>query len=161
MFVTNKRLKLPTTISLNGKIIEVVQSFRLLGVTIDNKLSFSSYVANVCKMVNGKLFSIKRLFFLHFSVRLQFFKSFILPYFDYCCSLFIYFSKEMIQKISNLYYMCLYKLFKFNFISDSIEANKFLENYGLNSFQHRILNNLPNLPQICASDHVKYLIETA
>ena len=48
----------------------------------------------------------------------------------------------MIQKISNLYYMCLHRLFKFNLISDSIEANKFLENYGSNPFRHRILIHL-------------------
>ena len=88
MYVTNKRLLFPKTIFLNDKIIEVVQSLKLLEVTIDNKLHFFSFVAYVWKMVNETLFSIKRLFFLHFSVRLQFFKSFILPNFDYCCSLF-------------------------------------------------------------------------
>ena len=82
---------------------------------------------------------IQRLFYLATSVKVQFFKSFILPYFDYCSSLFMYYSKALLQKLSNIYYMCLFKLFKFNFITDAEEANTFLSQYGLFSFQHRLL----------------------
>ena len=140
MFVTNKRVSIPSSILLNGISVEVVDSFKLLGVIIDNKLSFSKQTSSICKIVNCKLFSIKRLFYLSTDVKIQFFKSFILPYFDYCCSLFIYFPKVVIQKLSNLYYLCLYKLFKFNFSSDDASvANQFLKKYGLFSFQHRIL----------------------
>jgi hypothetical protein len=138
MFVTNKRVTLPKTVILSGCQVEVVNSFKLLGVTIDNKLQFTDYVSLVCKSINTKLYSIKRLFYLATSVKIQFFKSFILPYFDYCCSLFIYFPKVMLQKLSNLYYMCLFKLFKFNFDTDVIQANDFLMRYGLFSYQHRL-----------------------
>ena len=55
MFVTNKRLELPAILSFNGEI-EVVQSLKLLVIKIEIKVSFSSYVANVCKMVNKKNF---------------------------------------------------------------------------------------------------------
>ncbi len=44
MFVTAKRIKLPTEIIFKDKKIEVVPSFKLLGVEIDNKLSFSQYI---------------------------------------------------------------------------------------------------------------------
>ena len=142
MFITNKRVTLPSTVTLNGISIDVVTNFKLLGVTIDNKLSFSSYVSSICRIVNTKLFSIKRLFYLSTSVKLQFFKSFIMPYFDYCSTLFVYFPKAEIQRLSNLYYMCLFKLFKFNFASDSNETNIFLQKYGLSSFQHRIFVRL-------------------
>ena len=99
MFITNKRIKLTLTISLNQQEIQVVQAFKLLGITIDNKLSFATYVANLTKQINQRLYSIIRLFYSSINVKLQFFKSFILPYFDYCCSLFIYFPKEILQKI--------------------------------------------------------------
>ena len=36
-----------------------------------------------------------------------------MPYFDYCMSLFIYFSKSAIQRISNSFNNCIYLLFKF------------------------------------------------
>ena len=55
MFVTNSRGKLPSEISvkqiINNKTVEVsvkvVNSFRLLGVTLDNKLNFSDHCSNL------------------------------------------------------------------------------------------------------------------
>ncbi len=50
MFVTNKRINLPNEIAvckdINGKDIQVsvVNNFKLLGVTINNKLNFSDDV---------------------------------------------------------------------------------------------------------------------
>ena len=80
----------------------------------------------------------KRIFYLSTSGKIQFFKSFILPYFDCCRSLLIYFPKSILQKLSSLYYLCIIKLFKINFISDSIETNQFLKLCNLFSLQHRI-----------------------
>ena len=47
--------------------------------------------------INKRLYSIDRLFYLSHRVRLQFYKSFILPYCDYCMSLSIYFPKGTLQ----------------------------------------------------------------
>ena len=72
MFITNKRVKLPKEITVGSKLVNdksedikvsVVDSFKLLGVTIDNKLNFGEHCSNLKKIVNKKLFSIKRLFF--------------------------------------------------------------------------------------------------
>ena len=43
MFITNERITLPKTIVIEDAEIEVVQKFKLLGVTIDNKLNFNNY----------------------------------------------------------------------------------------------------------------------
>ena len=73
MFVTNKRVKLPKEINVGTKTVNnkpvdinvsVVTSFKLLGVTLDNKLTFTEHCSNIKKIVNKKLYSIKRLFFL-------------------------------------------------------------------------------------------------
>ena len=52
MFVTNKRIKLPMEIIVDSKTVDikvkVVNSFKLLGVTIDNKLTFSEHCSNIC-----------------------------------------------------------------------------------------------------------------
>ena len=129
---------MPKTLEVLETTIEVVEEFKLLGVTIDNKLSFKKHVANIRISVNKRLYSIKRLFFLHFSVKLQFFKAFILPHFDYCSSLFIYFPKYLIQKLNNLYYGCLSKLFRFKFFNCTNNTiNDFLAKYNLFSFVHR------------------------
>ena len=62
MFITNKRVKLPNEIYINGFYVKVVDSFKLLGVIIDNKLNFSEQCLNIKKLVNIKLYSIERLF---------------------------------------------------------------------------------------------------
>ena len=62
MFITNKRVVIPNNIELNGHIVEVVDKFKLLGITIDNKLNFRNHVADLSMIINTKLFSIKRLF---------------------------------------------------------------------------------------------------
>ena len=62
MFITNKRIKLPNEIYIDGVYVKVVDSFKLLGVIIDNKLNLSEQCLNIKKLVNIKLYSIKRLF---------------------------------------------------------------------------------------------------
>ena len=47
--------------------------------------------------------------------------------------------------------MCLFKLFKFNFITDAEEANTFLSQYGIFLFQHRLLVRFSTLSYIMYS----------
>ena len=154
MFVTNKRVKLPDEISINSQIsVKVVKTFKLLGVTIHNKLDFTEHCSKLKKIINRKIFSIKRLFYLATSVKIQFFKTFILPYFDYCLSLIIYFPKQTIQSLNNCFNLCLYRLFKFgpeiDYYKDDnnmeIIMNNFLNklhSYNLFTLQSRIYSKL-------------------
>ncbi len=85
------------------------------------------------------------IFYLSTSVKVQFFKTFILPYFDYCLTLLIYFNKATIQQLCNKYYLCLHKLFKLDTqeYSDYIELNTFLlEKYDIPAFQHRLFQRV-------------------
>ena len=138
-----KQLTFPSSVMICNIEVEVVESFRLLGVVIDNKLTFLEYIVKLRKDINKRLFSIKKLFYLSFSVKIQFFKTFILPYFDYCSTIFIYFPKYSIQKLANSYYTCLYNLFNFKYniklASDFNGFNNMLEKYNLKCFQHRII----------------------
>jgi hypothetical protein len=98
MFISKKaNLKVPKVIFLDSEPIEVVTRFKLLGVDLDNLLKFNSFVGNIKSNVNKRLFAIKRLFYVSFSIKVQFFKTFILPYFDYCFSLIIHFGKTLIS----------------------------------------------------------------
>ena len=120
-----------------------MDKFKLLGVWLDSKLTFEHHVTQLRLQINKKLYCIKNLFYLSFSVKVQFFKTFILPFFDYCLSLVIYFPKAIIQRLSNCYYLCLFKLFKFKFSSDDPEkVNEFLKNYNLFGFHQRIFCRL-------------------
>ena len=84
MFVSYKRYNRPKDLKIDKNTIEIITNFKLLGVWIDNKFNFNYYASSLINSINKKLFAIKRLFYLSFEVKLQFFKSFILPSFDYC-----------------------------------------------------------------------------
>ncbi len=151
--------------------VSVVNSFKLLGVTIGNKLKdmcktkskkipflnffytypFVEHCSNFKKIINKKLYSIKRLFFLCTSVKIHFFKTFILPYFDYGLSLIIIFPPSAYQSLNNCFNLCLYKLFKFKpeFSPEDEEANEEkimsdfidkLHSYDLFTLESRIYN---------------------
>jgi hypothetical protein len=145
MVITNKRIKFPETFTFNDITIKCVNEFKLLGVTIDNKLGFNAHFSIISHTVNSKLFSIKRIFYLATSVKVQFFKTFILPYFDYCSTLLIYCSKSVIQKLANKYYLCLHKLFNFDTqdFTDFNELNTYLlEKFDIPAFQHRLFQRV-------------------
>ena len=64
MFITKKHnalKEIPSKIFFCGNEIEVVNAFTLLGVTIDDKLSFSQHVSNIRMKINKRLFSIQKL----------------------------------------------------------------------------------------------------
>ena len=143
MVFTKKKIEIPDFFTVKGFKIGVVKEFKLLGFTIDTKLNFMKLVSETCLGVNRKLFSIKRLFYLCTSVKIQFFKTFILPYFDYVFTLICYFSKEAIPRLANCFYLCIFKLLNLRFDScDFNSLNNLLEKYGLFAFQHRALERM-------------------
>ena len=78
MFFTQEReIDFPKTIMIQNKTLNVIDKFKLLDIIIDNDLTFLPQVARI--KINQRLFSIKKIFFLENSVKLQFFKTFILP----------------------------------------------------------------------------------
>ena len=115
-------------------------------MTLDNKLQIKTHADQLAVQINKKIYSIKRLFYLPFSVKLHFFKSFILPYFNYCCSLFIYYNNVAINLICKMYYLCLHKLFNFNLYGFSTpEIDMFLKQYNLSSSVSRVIWSLTML----------------
>ena len=134
----------------------MVQSFKLLGITIDNKLNFSEHISITKKIINRKIFSIKRLFYLSTAAKIQFFKTFIMPYFDYCSSLLLYYPKSSISKLKNCFNLCLFKLFKFQpdfnyqnefLLDEELDKEKIMSDfsnklnaYGLCTYQKRLLD---------------------
>ena len=105
-------------------MIEVVSEFKLLGCFIDDKLSFDKHASNLKANVRRKLFAIKNIFFLSPDIKLHFFKTFLLPHFDYCASLFIYFSKTLINKLHKLYNLCLFVLIRLKLNNISCEEQQ-------------------------------------
>ena len=58
MFITNSRSVLPEILELHDEVntikIQVVSTFKLLGVTLDNKLTFTKHVQETCLTINKK-----------------------------------------------------------------------------------------------------------
>ena len=171
MFITNKHVNYPSRIKINSHTIEVVDSFvigqtdtvididvveniKLLGITIDNKLIFSNFFKNLSKKVLFKLYCIKRLIYLPLNIRVMFFKSFILPHFDYCSSLFVYFSNTLISRIESLFNSVVFRLFKIDLKSLTLDQQysllsemnilpfRFRLFYRFSTFCFKIMNNI-------------------
>jgi hypothetical protein len=160
MFVTDKRiskfdenigkttrgLRLPESIVFDNNSIKVVKEHELLGINLNCKLDFHSQVQKVKRQVNIRTFAFGKLHYFSFPVKLQFLKTFILPLFDYCSTLCIYWNKQTIQKLARIYHYSIYRLIKFDAKMDSVlEFNNFLKKYGLQTFQHRITVRLLKL----------------
>ena len=151
--ILNQTIGYEPHIIIDGAQVEVVSQFKLLGCTLDEDLSFIPYISLLKQTILSKLFAIKNVFFLSHSVRLQFFKTFILPHFDYCASLFIYFNNTIINKLESLYNRCLSILLNININDKSFqEQHSFLKSFNLMPFKfrlfyrfslftHKILNN--------------------
>ena len=145
MFITDKKnICIPESVLLNNVNIKTVSSFKLLGVYIDSNLTFKENVSNTSSKVYACLFSLKSKFFLSIETKLQFFKTFLLPHFDYCISLSIYYNIELRQQLVKLYKFCLRKLLNIKFHNDNYdkfntqEINNMLKQYNLFSFEYRL-----------------------
>ena len=45
-----------TSVKIGNDIIKSVNSVKLLGITIDNRLNFKEHLTNICKKVSNKLY---------------------------------------------------------------------------------------------------------
>jgi hypothetical protein len=83
-------------IKCDNEKIPFVTKFTLLGVTLDQYLTFDLHTISICSKINWKISVLKKssyLFDLKFRVIL--FKLFIISKYDYCSSLFIHFSDNI------------------------------------------------------------------
>jgi hypothetical protein len=97
---------------------------------------WNSIKKEIKKSVKRKLYSIKRLFYLCQSVKLQFFKSFIMPHLITVQRFSVIFQKQHYKRFITNYIIS--KLLNLNATVDSNNFNVLLENYGLINFQHRL-----------------------
>ena len=91
-------------INVNGNIISIINSTKLLGVTIDSDLKFKTHIANICKKINRKTFVFKRcLHLFSYSFKVTLFKLFVLPHFEYCSTTFFSSSIDNINKLEKCF----------------------------------------------------------
>ena len=152
MFISKQRFVRPKSLVIAGFDVEVVDEFKLLGITIDHNLFFNKYLNRLKSSVNQKLYSIKKLFYLSLNIKFQFFKTFIQPHFDYCSSLAVYFNKTLLNRIERFYNICLFRLTGISLLNQPLEQQlpilkpfnmlpyKIRLFYKLNIFCYNIIN---------------------
>ena len=99
----NFPLKIPS-IHLNNQNIEEVNYHKVLGVTIDNNLSWSNHISNLCKIASSKLYQFSKIkHFLDLNSRKLFFQSNIQSLFDYASSLWDNASKNILKPLHSIH----------------------------------------------------------
>ena len=108
-------------------------------MNINRHLDFTSHIDQVKKQVNIRLFAIKKIYYLSAEVKLQFLKTFVLPYFDYCFTLAIYYSRANLAQLEKLYNFCIFKFLKLKLKYSSInEQTAALRPFRLQAFKTRL-----------------------
>ena len=91
-------------LSVNGKQLENVESHKLLGLTLDNNLSWSSHMSNLTKKLSRKIFQFNKIkHFLNQHTRKLFFHAYIQPDVDYASTCWDMCSQNCIKPLERLY----------------------------------------------------------
>jgi hypothetical protein len=154
--VSHRYEKVSATFKIAGSEIQSEEAVKLLGVTIDSKLTFSQHVRNICQQASKQLNRLKRLSkILTMTDKLCIYRTFIVSNFNYCPLAYIFcnkMSKRMMEKINERSLR-----FVFNdYTSSYIELLEKGQRISLSSYRNRLiaiqvyksLNNL-SPPYLC------------
>ena len=80
--------KTDINICIKRDIFHVVENERILGLHVDNFLTWKAHIQNIHKTIAGKLALLCRIKqYLPYKARKKFYNSYILPHIDYCSTL--------------------------------------------------------------------------
>jgi len=114
-------------LKINGEIIHTQKEVTLVGVTIDNKLSFAPHISKICKTAANQLNSIKRLN-KHFNAdtKKALTRSYVLSQFNYCPLVWHFCGNASIHKMEKIQERAL----RFVFNDYTSEYKEMLEKNG-------------------------------
>ena len=96
----NKIMAEPPHLTIKGEQIQISESEKLLGVHINNSLSWSTHIDSTLKKCNSLLFLLNRIKkYLNIPTRKLFYNAYILPHLDYCCSVWGNANTELMTSI--------------------------------------------------------------
>ena len=91
-------------ISIGGQKIQNSKSEKLLGVTIDNKLSFTEHVRKICDKASQKLNALARLSsFMSLEKRRLIMKAFVNSQFGYCPLIWMFHNRTLNNRINRIH----------------------------------------------------------
>lgn len=92
-----------TKFQIRGKVLHSTDKVDLLGVTIDDKLSFEHHISEICRKAAGQLNALKRLgSYIPFETQKILADSFILSNFNYCPLVWYFSTAKQVQKIEKI-----------------------------------------------------------
>ena len=110
LFIVNS---IGDNIKIGNDEITGENSVKLLGITIDNKLSFNEHAKNICKKANQKLYALSRIAKYIQSDKLRIImKAFIDSQFNYCSLTWMFHSRQINAKINKLHERALRIVYK-------------------------------------------------
>ena len=72
-------------LTCEGTVIPIQDEIELFGVTLDNKLKFEGHIHKICRKVSQQVAVLNRLKkILPFELRIDIYRAFIAPHFNYC-----------------------------------------------------------------------------
>ena len=102
----------------NGKTIECSNEEKVLGLTLDHNLNFTSHLGNIIKKTNQKFHTLSRVkCYMGFEQNKLIFSSFVKSQFNYCPLIWIFYSRTFINKLKNIHEKYL-RLITNNFVSN-------------------------------------------
>ena len=91
-------------IDINGNVVQMTDSVKLLGITIDSKLNFKQHVQSICKKASNKVRAFSRIAQnLDYEKSTILYNSFILSNFNYCPLIWMFCGKTSNDDINRLH----------------------------------------------------------
>ena len=99
----SKKLDFNFTLRVGDEVLEEVPAVKLLGVELDNKLSYKEHVDALCKKVSSKIMALKRILpFLSSDKNLAIANSFVSSELNYCPLIWSFASRTSLNRLQNL-----------------------------------------------------------
>ena len=148
LLISNKQDDL--SINIEGENIVCEKSVKLLGIQIDNQLTFSDHTSNICKKVSLKLHALARVSLCMDQDKLRLLmKAFIESQFSYCSLIWMFHSRMLNNRINNLHERALRLVYKDNVstFTQLLQRNKSFSIHDRNLQKlaiemYKVINNL-------------------
>ena len=129
-------------ISINNEILQSVPTYKYLGISLDQTLSYNYHLKNVVNSISHKLYvfsKIRRFFNIKSATTV--YKTMILPYFDYGDAILMFSNGKLLRKLDRLHFRGLRIITK---ADNNISESELLIQCNISNLENRRLVHLRN-----------------
>ena len=153
MTVCNKNQDSSITVSVDGSNIQSSTDLKLLGVTIDSRMTFNAHIREVCKKTSMKIGALLRLRnIIPTDAKLQLYKAAILPNFTYCHTVWHFCRASDSRKLERLQERALRAVYN----NKSATYEQLLAEAKLSSLHNRRLQDIAILKENCTQKMIYF-----